>query len=207
MIKPNDRVIRATVAGVSLIALVVIGYPKVDEGFRLRDENRELRELEQEFTDTQQRSERLQRIENALEKQKRELIGQNVTPTKIGSVRDEVIRIVRDHAGSLRSLEIQDGQRRAWAEQDDDPRNRDIYELGAESEFELHSHALTLSVTGKFDNVLSMVESLTDHHWLMSLETMDLKPYGGTGDDVILEVNLTLYGLELAPEPIEETFT
>lgn len=207
MNKPNNRVTRAIVAGGSLIILVAIGYPMVDEGYRLRDENRELRELEQQYASTQKRSQRLQRIETVLEEQKRALIVQNVTPPTIGSVRDEVIRIVRDYSGSLRSLEIQDGQRRAWAEQDDDPRNRDIYELGSESEFELHSHVLTLTVTGKFDNILSIVDTLTDHNWLMSLETMDVKPEGGASADVILEINLTLFGLELAPEPTEETFT
>jgi len=206
MNKPENRLILAIVAGVSLIIVVAIGYPLVDQGYRLRAENQELRELEHEYSTTQQRSQRLQRIETTLENQKRQLIVQNVTPGKIGAVRDEIIRIVRDHDGSLRSLEIQEGQRRAWAERGDDPHNRDIYALEAESEFELHSHPLTLTVTGKFQNVLSMVEALTDHHWLMSVETMELKPDGDSGDGVILEINLMLFGLELAPEPDGDTF-
>lgn len=206
MNKPNDRVIRAIVAGGSLTILVAIGYPLVDQGHQLQIENQAFVELEKECATTRARNVRLQRIESTLQEQKNELIHQNVTPPKIASVRDEVISIIRDHGGSLRSLEVQDGQRRAWAEQNDDPHNRDILEFGSESEFELHSHAMTLAVTGKLDSILKIVKALTDHHWLMSVETMDLKPLGDNTVDVSVELNMTLFGLELAPEPIEETF-
>lgn len=206
MNKPSDRVIRAIIAGGSLTVLVAIGYPMFKRGHQLSAENQMFVELEKESSVTRVRNARLQRIESTLQAQKDQLIRQNVTPPKIGAVRDEVILIIRKNQGSLRSLEIQDGQRRAWAERNDDPHNRDILEFGSESDFELHSHAMTLAVTGKLASILKIVETLTDHHWLMSVETMDLKPIGGSSSDVIVELNITLFGLELTPEPSEETF-
>lgn len=206
MRKPNDRVIRAIVAGGSLTVLVAFGYPMVDKTKRMQDANRAFVELEKEFQTTQQRNQRLQRIEQTLQIQKNNLTQQNVTPKDISRIRDSIISMVRRNGGRLRSLEIQDGNKRSWAEEGDQPHDRDMPEFGNESEFELHSHALSLSIVGPLDSILGIVRSLKNHHWLMSVETMDLKPHDKTTSDVDLELGMTLFGLEMAPEPSEETF-
>lgn len=206
MRKPNDRVIRAIVVGGSLTVLVAFGYPLVDKARRTQDANRAFVELEKEFQTTQERNQRLQRIEQTLRMQKDELTKQNVTPKEISDVRDSVISMVRRNGGRLRSLEIQDGNKRPWAEEGDQPYNRDMPEFGTESEFELHSHALSLSVVGPLDSVLGIVRSLNGHRWLMSIEAMDLKPHDTDTTDVDLELTMTLFGLEIAPETTEDTF-
>ncbi|WP_404304709.1 hypothetical protein [Neorhodopirellula lusitana] len=206
MNKPNHRVIQATVAGVSLLVVIVLGLPRFNEGRQLSADLQAFTKLEQEFESTQQRNRRLSRIEQKLHSQKEVLINQNVTPEQISGVRDELIAIVRKHGGSLRLLEIQDGQSRVWGDQGDDPHNRDRPEMGMESEFELHSHTVSLAVTGSLKAALAITRTLSDGYWLVSIETMVLKPRDSTSRIVSLELGLTLFGLTLVPEPVEEQF-
>jgi hypothetical protein len=205
MNKPNHRAIRAIVAAVSLLLLIVIGMPLVDEGRELRNEQLAFAELEQEFETTQSRDVRLRRIETKLHEHKIELMNQCVTPARIPQVRDEMIAMIRDCGGSLRALEIENGQTRPWAANDDDPRTRQMPDFGTESEFLLHTHSLSLSVVGSLDAVLSIIEQVNNHHWLMNIDTLSLKPLASGDSQISLEVNITLYGLMRAPVKTEES--
>lgn len=206
MNKQNDRLIRAIVACGSFVALIVIGYPLVDEGYRLREDHRALSELEKEFELSQSRDARLHRIETKLHEQKLQLVKQCVNQNRIPAVRDELIAMIRDCGGSLRALEIEDGQKRPWGNQDDDPRVRRSPEFGTESEFELHSHEVALSVVGPLEAVLKIISDVDDHHWLLNIDALTLEPVVGGESVLSLEMNMTLFGLLHAPAPIEDTF-
>ncbi|EMI53178.1 hypothetical protein [Rhodopirellula sallentina] len=206
MNKQNDRVIRAIVACGSFVALIVIGYPLVDEGLRLREDHRALSELEKDFEQSQSRDVRLHRIESKLQEQKLQLVKQCVTQSRIPVVRDELITMIRDCGGSLRALEIEDEQKRSWGTEDDDPRSRRSPDFGTESEFNLHSHEVSLSVVGPLEAVLEIVRVVDDHHWLLNINTLTLEPVAG-GDSVLsLEMNMTLFGLMHAPAGMEDAF-
>ncbi|MFG0289818.1 MAG: hypothetical protein ACF8CQ_16680 [Rhodopirellula sp. JB044] len=206
MNKQNDRVIRAIVACGSFVALIVIGYPLVDEGLRLREDHRALSKLEKDFEQSQSRDVRLQRIESKLQEQKLQLVKQCVTQTRIPMVRDELITMIRDCGGSLRALDIEDEQKRSWGTEDDDPRSRRSPDFGTESEFNLHSHEVSLSVVGSLEAVLEIVRVVDDHHWLLNINALTLEPVAG-GDSVLsLEMNMTLFGLMHAPAGIEDAF-
>ncbi len=204
MNKPNHRVTRAIVAAVSLLLLIVIGIPLVDEGIEIRNEQLAFAELEQEFETIQSRDIRLRRIESKLHDHKIELMNQCVTPARIQLVRDELITMIRDCGGSLRTLEIENGQTRPWAAKDDDPRTRQMPDFGTESEFLLHTHPLSLSVVGSLDAVLNIIEQVNNHHWLMNIDMLSLKPLAGGDSLISLEMNITLYGLMRAPAKTEE---
>ncbi|MCM2371724.1 hypothetical protein [Aporhodopirellula aestuarii] len=206
MNKQNDRLIRAIVACGSFLALIVFGYPLVDEGIRLRDDHRALAELERKFESSQERDARLQRIEAKLREQKQQLIQQCVTRNRIPAVRDELITMIRECGGSLRALEIEDEQKRRWGADNDDPRSRRSPDFGNESEFELHSHELSLSVVGPLDSVLKIIRVVDDHHWLLNINSLTLEPIPG-GDSVLsLELNMTLFGLLHAPVSMDDAF-
>ncbi|MFG0267891.1 MAG: hypothetical protein ACF8AM_22470 [Rhodopirellula sp. JB055] len=196
MNKPNDRLIRGIVAAGSFVALIVIGKPLVDEYRELREGQRELSKLEEEFDTQRSRDVRLQRIETTLEEERQQLQERSTTPDKIQQVRDTVISIVRQSNATLRSLEIEDGQRRRWAIQGDDPHNRRLPEMDMESDFELHSHSLTLVADGSLDAVMEVTESINRQRWLMTVESLGLEPTDSNNKWIGLELRITLYGLQ-----------
>ncbi|WP_233215677.1 hypothetical protein [Rhodopirellula bahusiensis] len=196
MNKPNDRLIRVIVAAGSFLVLIVIGKPLVDEYNELRAGHRELSKLEEEFDTLQSRDVRLRRIETTLKEEREKLLERSTTPDKIQQVRDTVIGIVRQSSATLRSLEIEDGQRRRWAIDNDDPHSRRLPEMDMESDFELHSHSLTLVADGTLDAIMEVTEKINGQKWLMTVETLGLEPAGTNGKWIGLELRITLYGLQ-----------
>ncbi|WP_047813102.1 hypothetical protein [Rhodopirellula islandica] len=196
MNKPNDRLIRGIVAAGSFLALIVIGKPLVDEYRELRAGQRELSKLEEEFDTLQSRDVRLQRIETTLADERQQLLERSTTPDRIQQVRDTVIGIVRQGNATLRSLEIDDGQRRRWASRGDNPHNRRLPEMDMESDFELHSHSLTLVADGSLDAVMEVTEKINRQRWLMTVESLALEPAGSNDKWIGLELRISLYGLQ-----------
>lgn len=196
MNKPNDRLTRVIVAAGSFLVLIVIGKPLVDEYSELRAGHRELSKLEEEFDMLRSRDVRLQRIETTLKDERKQLLERSTTPDKIQQVRDTVIGIVRQSSATLRSLEIEDGQRRRWAFQNDDPHSRRLPEMDEESDFELHSHSLTLVADGTLDAIMEVMKKIKNQQWLMTVETLGLEPAGSSEKWIGLELRITLYGLQ-----------
>ncbi|MCC9641097.1 hypothetical protein LOC71_02345 [Rhodopirellula sp. JC740] len=196
MNKPNDRLIRVIVAAGSFVLLIVIGKPLVDDYRELRAGHRELSELETEFDTLKSRDVRLQRVEATLSQQQTELLSRSTTPEKIQQVRDTIIGIVRQSGATLRSLEIEDGQRRRWAMDNDDPKSRRLPEMDMESDFELHTHSLTLVADGTLDAILEVTGKIHQQQWLMTVETLGMEPSGSNAKWIELELRISLYGLQ-----------
>ncbi|MCC9655154.1 hypothetical protein [Rhodopirellula halodulae] len=196
MNKPNDRLIRVIVAAGSFVLLIVIGKPLVDDYRELRAGHRELSELETEFDTLKSRDVRLQRVEATLSQQQTELLNRSTTPEKIQQVRDTMIGIVRQSGATLRSLEIEDGQRRRWAMDNDDPKSRRLPEMDMESDFELHTHSLTLVADGTLDAILEVTGKIHQQQWLMTVETLGMEPSGSNAKWIELELRISLYGLQ-----------
>jgi len=197
--------------GIELVALLATnsGGNEDQSQFEMRlswrpeatDSDHAFTQLEDEFDQTQSRDTRLQRIETKLQ-----FLQKSVTPQRIPEVRDPLITMIREGGGSLRTLEIEDGQKRRWADQDDDPRSRRLPDYGSESQFELHSHAISLLIVGPLETVLAIVDKSNDYQWLMSTDSLDLKPSAGNAAVLSLDIKMTLFGLLHAPIEHDDTF-
>ena len=139
----NNRATRAIVASGSLLAIIAIGIPWVDEYLRHKRDAAEMSELKQELAETQQRDLKLQEMETKMASGLESLSVRSVDATNIESVRESFIEIVRQAGGRLRQLQIADGVTRPWARDDDDPRLEAMPEYGEESDFVLQIWGLS----------------------------------------------------------------
>ena len=95
MNNPNNRATRAIVASGSLLAIIFVAVPWVDEYLELRRSAANLGELEIQFVQAQQREKRMDRIEAKLTGELDRLLARSFDPTKTDTVREALIEIVR----------------------------------------------------------------------------------------------------------------
>ena len=133
----NNRATRAIVASGSLLAIIFIAGPWVDEYLRLRREAAELSALEDQFVQTQQRAMHLGRVSGKLGDQVKAYEARCCDPTKTESVRERIVEAVRKAGGRIRRLEINDSETRIWAMEGDNPRLDTMPLYGEESRFVL----------------------------------------------------------------------
>ncbi|MEM1224440.1 MAG: hypothetical protein AAGJ40_02020 [Planctomycetota bacterium] len=200
----NDRVIRAIVAAGSLLAVVVVGLNLVDEYRHQRDEQSALADLEARLVNAQSRDARLKLIEGTLQEERDRLVSQSTTPSQIQQVRDQVLQIVQQTSVKLRSLDVGEGQSRPWAHSGDDPSRTQLPEFDNESDFELHSHVLTLTADAPLANIMAFMDEFNGRGWLMNVNALEMKHM--TDDDrIALNLEWTLYGLmEAAVDPTDD---
>ena len=118
----NDRTIRAIVATGSLVVILAIGMPWVDEYFQLGRDASELSELRVELVNAQERNQQLDQLQEKLDRQLVALSSRSVDATKSTEVRDALIGIVRDSGARVRNLDVGKDEVRSWAIEGDDPR-------------------------------------------------------------------------------------
>ena len=148
MNNPNNRATRAIVASGSLLAIIFVAVPWVDEYLELRRGAANLGELEIQFVQAQQREKRMDRIEAKLTGELDRLLARSFDPTKTETVREGLIEIVRKSGGRLRRLEIVEGETRPWMVENDDPRSETTELDGEESRFVLHAQQVELQADG-----------------------------------------------------------
>ena len=202
----NNRATRAIVASGSLLAIIFIAIPWVDEYLRLRRDVAELAELETRLVVTQQRKRQLDRIEGRLTDELTTMSTRSIDISKRESVRETLIEIVRQSGGRLRRLEISDGETRAWAIENDDPRNDSMPPYGEESRFALHTQLVDLQADGALDSVRQILRSVADQGWLMTTRGLTVAPTSIRESPVNLELHLVLYGLSPNKREPEEDF-
>ena len=108
----NNRATRAIVASGSLLAIIFIAAPWVDEYLRLRRDAAELRELQTEFAAAEQQKVQLSRIEAKLGNELDSLLARSIDPSNTETVRETIIEFVRQSGGRIRRLEIPEGETR-----------------------------------------------------------------------------------------------
>lgn len=207
MNNPNKRATRAIVASGSLLAIIFLAVPWVDEYLRLRRDVAELGELEIKFAEAEQREMRLSQIETKLTSELGTLLAHSVDPTKTESVREVLIEIVRESGGRLRRLEIAEGETRPWKIKNDDARSDTTHlNIEEESRFVLHAHQVELQADGSLESVRKILSSVANQGWLMTTRNLTAVPTSVRESPVNLELRFVLYGLGLNEREPEEDF-
>ena len=201
----RSRLTGGIVAFLSFVVLLVFGYPLADEALQRREDDLALAQLEEEFRLMETRSSRLAKIEETLKRKKSELMEACITGNRIPDLRDEIIGLVRLSDARLRGLDTHDGQTRPWATDNDDPRSRRLPDFGMESDFELQTHTLNLTADGSLASVKQIIARIEQHHWLMTIDSLEVKPTQANGSTASLDLRLTFYGLDAVPQEVEET--
>ncbi len=202
----NKRATRAIVASGSLLAIIFIAIPWVDEYLRLRHDAAELIELEFKFAKTVQRKKQLDRIEDKLAGELESLLARSLDPSNTESVREKLITFVRQAGGRIRRLEIAEGETRVWGAVNDDPRMDTMPVYGEESKFILHTHLVELQADGSLESVRQILSDVANQGWLMTTKGLTMVPTGVRESPVNLELRMVLYGLGPGGREPEEDF-
>ena len=160
MNNPNNRATRAIVASGSLLAIIFIAIPWVDEYLDLRRGAAQLGELEIEFVEAQQREKQMDRLGAKLTGELDRLLAISFDPSKTEEVRETLIEIVRQSGGRLRRLEIAEGETRPWKIENDDPTSEITQLDGEESRFILHTHQVELQADGSLESIRQILSSV-----------------------------------------------
>ena len=206
MNNPNNRATRAIVASGSLLAIIFVAIPWVDEYLRHRRDAAELIELEIKLVETEQQKQRLDRIEGKLTSELETRLASSIDPTKTEAVRERLIEFVRQAGGRIRRLEVAEGETRVWAIENDDPRMDTMPLYGEESRFVLHTHIVELQADGSLESVRQILSSVSNQGWLMTTKGLTMVPTSIRESPVNLELRLVLYGLGPNEREPEEDF-
>lgn len=206
MNNPNNRATRAIVASGSLLAIIFIAVPWVDEYLELRHVAAEFGELEIKFVEAQQREKQMDRIEAKLTGELERLLAHSFDPSKTEAVREALVEIVRQSGGRLRRLEIAEGETRPWKTENDDPRDKTTQHHGEESRFVLHTHQVDLQVDGSLESVRQILSSVANQGWLITTKGLTAAPTSVRESPVNLELRFVLYGLVPTEQEPEEDF-
>ncbi len=198
----NSRATRAIVASLSLIAIIAIGIPWVDEYFTLRSEARELSAMDGQFTLVQNKQKRLRELESNISADLDSHLNRSIDPEKSQEVRNTLIAIIRESGGRLRSLEISKGRVRPWAIENDDPRQESLPQYSDESDYILHAHEVELRIDGSLETVTKILQGIAKRGWYMTTNSLVLMPTEGNLPLVASEIRLIVFGL--SPKPIED---
>lgn len=163
-------------------------------------------DLEIQFSEIQQKREKLDRIEDKLNATLVDLSNRSVVPTKTESVRETIIEIVRKSGGRLRRLEIGEAEARPWAIENDSPLNHTIPTYGEESQFTLYSHVVELQADGSLESVRQILGQATSQGWLMATKSLTMTPTALKESPMSLELRLVLFGLGPKEREVEEEF-
>lgn len=196
----SGRTMRAIVASFSLLAILVIGGRWIEEYLLLGRDAAAVNAMQAEFDETKRRRHQLLAIEAKLNRELTSARKRGVGPKDIDSVRETIIKMVRDAGASLRRLEVSEDEMRQWSVDNDNPRADTMPLYSEASPFRLHKHHVEIQANGSFRSVGRILKAVNTSGWLMSTKDMLITPSGSSGSLASIEFNLLLYGLEFAPE-------
>lgn len=196
----NGRTMRAVVASLSLLAILVVCGRWIEEYMMLSRDAAEVDVMKAEFEETHRRRQQLLEIEAKLNQELTAVRERGIVPKDMERVRETVIKIVRDAGASLRRLEVGENEVRVWSIDDDDPRNDTNPLYSDASPFRLHKHRVEIQADGSIDSIAKILKAINTRGWLMSTKSMLITPASSTGSLASIEFNLILYGLEFSPQ-------
>ncbi len=199
--RPN-RATRLIVSAVSLIVIVAIAVPWVDEYYDLRRDAAEISDLESEIAQVRQRQAALQRVETKLEEELSPYLQHNITAQRTETVREALIEIVRSSKALLRQLEVIPNETRSWMVEDD-VRNESAPLYGQDSRFELQSLSIELQADGSLSAIKNVLAGVKKQGWLATTRTINILPTTTKDKLIGLELRLTVFGLA----PVQEVPT
>ncbi len=187
-------------AGTFVIGLVVL-LPLVDEYQRMQLERAELEaqlaECEQLASNRKPLAERV-RVELAHLEQ---IEARTVSEDRIQPFRAEIVARVRASGCHLRRVATASMQRRPWLKQDDPllPATAGKHDRDR-TDYELTIQPITVTVSGTMPQVKRLLEMLEEHQPIGYAKNFSLRPVGTSTQEVVLELELWLYGLEEAQQ-------
>jgi hypothetical protein len=191
----NNRATRAIVASGSLVAIIIIGIPWVDEYLRLGRDAAELTELEAQLAENQTYHSNLVRVKSKLNAELDALSARSIDPTRTEQIRESLLQIIRQAGGQPRRIEIDAPSVRPWAVRQDDARRDTPPLYGEESNFVLYKHVVQLQADGSLETVRQIINDVYQQGWLMTTKGLTANPTGVPETPVTLEIQLLLYGL------------
>lgn len=195
----RDRMTRAIIASASLIVIIVFGVRWVDEYFELHRDVSEMDTLRVQFEDANLRKEKLDKVAADLSTKLETALERSIEPPDVESVREQMVAIVRTAGAALRRLEIGEDESRVWASKNDSPKEGSMPLYGVPSGFLLHEHPLLLQVDGSMESVNRVLQLVHQKKWLSLTKGMRIAPTSVSEAPVTMELNLTMFGLQVAP--------
>ncbi|MEM9644579.1 MAG: hypothetical protein AAF989_06270 [Planctomycetota bacterium] len=187
-------------ATASLIAIIALGMPWVDEYRELRADVAEFDELQSELEAIRQRGERLVQAEDQLHRESDALSARSIHPGSKDVVREQIVEIIRQNGARVRSLEIQPGHVRPWALERDDPVAESVPEFADPSDYVLHTHDIELRADGTLASIEDTIAAIKKKGWFSTTRNLVITPTGKAEAPVAIELRLTVYGLTPRPE-------
>lgn len=182
------------------IGLLVV-WPAADEYFALRDHRADLlQSLEEARTDAERLTAwRELASERALALS--ELDARTVGDDNAYELRNELVELVRRSACSLRRIELSPPARRPWVN-DDDPLAAAAPSRKAEpTPYTLRTQRIVISASGPLANLQEVLAQLRKNDKLMHTRTFLLRPADEAGKEVIMELEVMVFGLEENANP------
>ena len=182
------------ITGTGMIGLALL-WPAVDDYLAAKSVQDELNES---LEKTKQGVDRLDHFANLVSQKKsalEQLQAKAQSDKTVGQFRNRVVQLVRQSGCKMRRVRLAQPSRRRWRETDDPFIFKSVADAGAETQFDLRTQVLSISLTG---SVKQISDFLTKIHQLDSfIHTMNLSlQRGHEGEEsAALELDLLLLNL------------
>lgn len=192
-----------------IIITCVVGFlfvwPAVDNYGGLRQEESETRDKLAQAQEmvahaTHQQTSLKDRSALLAEMEKRE-----ITDEQAYELRGKLVELVRGAGCTLKRIDLANPARRKWRTKDDPLEPITGPKGGEETPYLLRTQQLSLTIAGETQNIRKLLGQLHSANKLIHTQRFSLKPLRGSlpgqtsggKTDLILEMELTLFGLEL----------
>ena len=114
--------------------------------------------------------------------------------------RHQIVELTRGADCQLRRLNLETVSYRPWLKEDHPlrqatrGRNRKEEEASATG-FDLRSQVVSLSVSGKVDDVQKLLAAVTSTGKLMQMQSLSLRPLASDRGEAVMEMQFTVFGL------------
>ena len=195
----EGRAGRWSIIIVTLALILACVLPIADRYFALRmteaDLSAELRRAKLQV----ERTGDLQRKAQAVSKQLTEMEARALSDENAHAFRQSLVTLARNSGCQLRSLHMSQPQLRTWHTTDDPfdkpGAKRDRKDERTDSGYQLRTQPIQLSVSGTLDQARSLLTELQKSGKLISVTNLSVHPSGEDRNKVVMEVQITLFGL------------
>lgn len=186
---------RFIVITLTLAVALVGGLPAADEFLALRSQQAELATQLVKARSDDANLPALRTKATATSLAVAELQGRTVSEEGVHKFRNELVNLCRKTGCHLRRAQVSEPRSRAW-HQDDSPLERTARrKKSPETGYDLVTHDFAFSVSGSVASVKQLLDEMGDQGKLLHTESFNLRPLGGKSNEVVLEVQISLYSL------------
>jgi hypothetical protein len=181
----------------------VLGLPAADEFTAQRRRQQELAAALKQITEQVQQREHWKRQADGAQTSRAEFERRALVESEVNDYRTELVQQIRTSGSQLRRLSVSQAVRRPWHDDshplviEKAPRG---HKADAEAEYQLHSQTVSLSVSGSVDAVRGLLGKMQQTGTLKHTNQLSIRPAGNDRQQVEMEMEFILYGLEKAPK-------